>query len=93
MVDALSGFFTIFKEHGPWAFVAILGVVIWRMAIYIQAIHAKHQDTVRKLLLDHNQQQREETKQLVGAMTSTEKALESINQTLNALAARRGSDA
>ena len=88
MVEILAGFFDLFKEHGPWAFVGVLGVVIWRMAVFIQRIQAEHQDTVKKLLLDHNKEQKEETKQLVGAMMSTEKALQAINDTLNSLASR-----
>lgn len=76
-------------NHGPWAIVAIETVVIWRMALYIQAMQTRHQATVKQLLLDHNKEQREETKQLVTAMTLTEKSLQSMNDTLSTILQRR----
>jgi len=88
VLPALEGFLDLFRQHGAWAFVVLAGIVIWRMAVYIQTMQAKHQDTIKELLLDRNKEQKEETKQLVSAMMSTERALQAINGTLNALAAR-----
>jgi hypothetical protein len=88
-VEALGTFLQLFADHGPWAIVAVEAVVIWRLAVYIQVIQNRHQDTIKQLLLDHNKEQKDETRQLVTAMTLTEKSLQSMNDTLNALASRR----
>jgi low affinity Fe/Cu permease len=89
VLELLEGLASLLKSYGPWALVAILGVVVWRMAVYIQLIQTRHQDTVQKLLLDHNKEQKEETKQLVTVMTLTEKSLHAMNDTLRALTQRR----
>lgn len=86
---ALQTFLDLLANHGPWAIVAVLAVVIWRLAVYIQVMQDRHQDTIKQLLLDHNKEQKEETRQLVTAMTLTEKSLQSMNDALNALASRR----
>lgn len=59
------------------------------MSVYIQTLQVQHQNTVKNLLLDHNKEQREETKQIVTVMTMTEQSLRSMNETLNALVQRR----
>lgn len=69
--------------------VAVAGFVIWRMSVYIQTLQVQHQNTVQKLLLDHNKEQKEETKQIVTVMTMTEQSLRSMNDTLKALVQRR----
>jgi low affinity Fe/Cu permease len=89
VVETISELAILMKTHGAWALVAVAGVVIWRMAVYIQVIQQRHQDTIQKLLLDHNKEQKEETKQIVTVMTMTEKSLHAMNDTLNALMQRR----
>ena len=89
MLETVTDIAVLLGRHGPWAFVAALSVVVWRMAVYIQMIQTRHQDTIQKLLLDHNKEQKEETKQLVTVMTLTEKSLQAMNDTLNALLNRR----
>lgn len=88
-MEAAESLTTLLVNHGPWAIAAIETVVIWRLAVYIQVMHNRHQDTVKQLLLDHNKEQREETRQLVTAMTLTEKSLQSMNETLSAVLQRR----
>lgn len=85
----IETFLKLLADHGPWAIVAVLAVVIWRLAVYIQVMQERHHDTIKTLLLDHNKDQKDETRQLVTAMTLTEKSLQSMNDTLNALASRR----
>lgn len=89
MTSILTFIVDFIKQHGAWGLLAITLFVIQRMAIYIENMQRKHQDTVKQLLLDHNKQQKAETKELVGAMLSTEKALQAVNQTLNVIASRR----
>lgn len=89
MLETIAEFVGLIRTHGPWALVAVAGVVVWRMAVYIQMIQTRHLDTVQKLLLDHNKEQKEETKQLVTVMTLTEKSLHAMNDTLKALVQRR----
>lgn len=87
-MEALASAAALLETYGPWAIVVIEGVVIWRLAVHVQLIQDRHQDTVRKLLLDHNKEQKAETKQLVTAMTLTEKSLQAMNDTLNVLSRR-----
>lgn len=87
-VEAIEGLARFLKHYGAWGFVALEAVVIWRLGHYIKTIHTRHQETVKQLLLDHNREQKEETHQLVSAMLSTDRALQSIGATLNALITR-----
>lgn len=87
-MEALASAAALLETYGPWGIVVVEGVVIWRLAVHIQVMQDRHQDTVKKLLLDHNKEQKEETKQLVTVMTLTEKSLQAMNDTLNALSRR-----
>jgi hypothetical protein len=88
-VDLISKVISLLPDHGVWALVVIQGVVIWQLAKYIQRMQTKHQDTVKQLLLDYNKEQREETRQLVAAMLSTEKALQSMHDIIQVVVVPR----
>lgn len=87
-MDTLTGLVEFLVQNGPWAIVVIQGVVVFRLAVYIERMHTRHHDTVTKLLLDHNRNQKDETKQLVGVMTLTESSLKAMNDTLDSLSRR-----
>jgi hypothetical protein len=89
VTHTITTFVSLIITHGAWSIVVIEAIVIWRLAVYIDRMQARHADTVKQLLLDHNKAQKEETKQLVSAMLSTESAIRAMHDTIHAALVRR----
>lgn len=71
----------LIEKYGPWALVAILGFVVWKMAVHIQEQNVKHKAEVVALL----REQKEDTRELTEALLTTKQALENMQAALTTM--------